>query len=89
MANGRIVWTPTPQSSLGLSISFTGKRFDDPDEMVPLAAFATVDVFGSVAITDRIQLYARGDNVLDAHYETAAGYHAPPRNWLAGLKFSL
>ncbi len=88
-ANARIVWTPDAHWSLGASGSFTGKRFDNATDTVALAAFTVIDLFASYAISDRLQLYARGENILDRHYETAAGYHALPCTVTAGLRFSL
>ncbi len=88
-ANARIVWAPDPDWSIGTSVSFTGKRFDDPFQTVPLGAFTLVNVFASYAVNARMQIYARGENMLDQHYETAAGYRSLPRTWTAGLRFSL
>ena len=89
MANGRVVWTPAPEWSLGASASFAGERFDDPAEAVPLGSFTVVNLFASYAVSNRLQLYARGENMLDQHYETAAGYRALPRTWTAGLRLTL
>jgi vitamin B12 transporter len=89
MANARVIWTPTTEWSLGASASFTGKRFDDPAETVALGEFTVVNVFASYAVNSRLQLYARGENMLDQHYETAAGYRALPRTWTAGLRLAL
>ena len=89
MANARVVWTPTPEWSLGASASFTGKRFDDAAEAVPLAAFTVLNLFASYEVSNRLQLYARGENLLDQHYETAAGFRSLPRTWTAGLRFTL
>ncbi len=88
-ANARIVWTPDGRWSLGASGSFTGKRFDNAADAVDLAAFTVFDLFGSYAINDRLQLYARGENIFDRRYETAAGYRALPRTLTAGLRLSL
>jgi vitamin B12 transporter len=89
MANARVVWTPTPEWSLGASASFTGKRFDDLVEAVPLPAFTVVSLFASYTLSDRMQLYARGENMLNQHYETAAQYRSLPRTWTAGLRLAL
>lgn len=89
MANGRLVWTPDAQWSAGISASFTGKRFNDAYESTPLGAFTLVDVFASYAVTPGWQIYVRGANLLDQHYETAAGYHAMPLSFLAGFQFSV
>ncbi|HEX5279082.1 MAG TPA: TonB-dependent receptor [Micropepsaceae bacterium] len=89
MANARVVWTPDARWSLGMSAGFTGKRFDDAFETVPLRAFTLLDVFASYAISDRMQVYLRGENLLDEHYETAAGYRSLPLTVTAGLRFGV
>jgi outer membrane cobalamin receptor len=48
-----------------------------------------LNLFASYAVNGRLQLYARGENVLDQHYETAAGYRVLPRTWTAGLRMTL
>ena len=89
MGNARVVWTPDARWSVGVSAGFTGKRFDDTLESVPLSAFTLVNVFASYAFTDRLQVYLRGENLLDRHYETAAGYRSLPLTLTAGFRFSV
>lgn len=89
MANGRVVWTPDARWSFGVSAGFTGKRFDDTFESVPLGAFTLVNAFASYAFSDHMQVYFRGENLLDQHYETAAGYRELPLTLTAGFRFSV
>ena len=89
MANARIVWTPDEAWSVGASVSYSGKRFDDPMEMVRLAPFAVVNLFASYAVNERLQVYGRAENLFDEHYETAAGYRSLPRTITAGLRLTL
>lgn len=89
LANARVVWTPDSRWSVGISATFTGKRFDDAFENVPLGAFTLVNVFASYAFSNRISLYLRGENLLDQHYETAAGYRSVPLSFTAGFRFSV
>jgi len=89
MANGRVVWTPDARLSVGASLSFTGKRFDDPYQTVALGAYTLLDAFATYALTERFQLYVRGGNLLDQHYETTAGYRSLPLNWLAGFRLTV
>ena len=89
MANARIIWTPSTVWSIGASADYTGRRFDGASEIVPLPAFAVVNIFGSYAVSERIQLFARAENVFDRHYELAAGYRSLPRTLTAGLRLTL
>lgn len=89
MANARLVWTPDARWSLGVSAGFAGKRFDDAFESVPLGAFTLINVFASYSFSDHMQVYFRGENLLDQHYETAAGYRSLPLSLTAGFRFSV
>jgi len=89
MANARLVWTPTKVLSLGASVGFTGHRFDDAYDSVPLSSFALVNLFGSYDVTEQIELYARVQNLFEPHYELAAGYNAMPRTFAGGIRLKL
>jgi vitamin B12 transporter len=89
IANARIVWTPDAAWSLGAGAGYTGRRFDDDSERVPLASFIAVNIFASYALTDHIQLFGRAENIFDSHYELAAGYRSLPMTLTAGLRVTL
>jgi len=88
MANARIVWTPDTAWSLGVSAGYTGRRFDDDSESVPLAAFTAVNIFASYALSEHVELFARAENVFDRHYELAAGYRSLPMTLTGGLRLA-
>lgn len=89
MANARVVWTPDAAWSVGASASFSGKRFDDISERVPLTSFMVVNLFSTYAVGDRLQVYGRVENVFDQQYGTAAGYRSLPRTVTAGMRLTL
>lgn len=60
--------------NLGLGLRFAGQSFDDAFNTVRLKAYTLADLRADYALNDRVGLYARLENVTDAHYETAAGY---------------
>jgi len=73
-ASGTITWLPMPKLTLGTSIVYNGTRFDDTGNFNPLEANTTVNLFGSYAITDRLELFARGENLFNEKSELVAGY---------------
>ncbi len=48
--------------------------------------FATVDLAAGYALTARVKLTARIENLTDAHYQEAAGYGQPGRSAYAGIR---
>jgi vitamin B12 transporter len=40
-------------------------------------------------VADRLEIFARGENLLDEHYQEVYGYGAPGLGVFAGLKLSL
>jgi vitamin B12 transporter len=73
-ASGTITWLPLPKLTLGTSVVFVGDRFDDGGNFTPLDSSTTVNVFGSYALTDKLELFARAENLFDEKSEPVAGY---------------
>jgi vitamin B12 transporter len=73
-ASGTVTWLPLPKLTLGTSVIFVGDRFDDSGNFTPLASNTTVNVFGSYAITEKLDLFARAENLFDEKNEPVAGY---------------
>ena len=73
-ASGTITWRPLPKLTLGTSVVFVGPRFDDAGNFRPLESNTTVNVFGSYAVTDHMELYTRAENLFDEDYEPVSGY---------------
>jgi vitamin B12 transporter len=89
MANLRVDWTPDSTWVLGAGASYTGSRFDDQFESVPLPDYTLVNLYAAHAITRQLRAYGRVENVLDKQYEPVAGYGALPRTVTVGLRVSL
>jgi vitamin B12 transporter len=73
-ASGTLTWLPMPKLTFGTSVVYSGDRFDDTANLRPLDANTTVNVFGSYAITDRLELFARGENLFNEKSEAVFGY---------------
>ncbi|HSC18829.1 MAG TPA: TonB-dependent receptor [Rhizomicrobium sp.] len=86
--SGTVTWTPDPDWSVGGTVIYIGRRFDSAGEQNPLTAYATLNVFASRRITESLELYARIENALDAHYEPVFGYGAPGRAAYGGVRLT-
>lgn len=63
--------------SLGASLHAEGQRYDDLANSTELAGFATLDLRAEYLLDDEWRVQAKVSNLLDADYETAAGYIQP------------
>ncbi len=88
-ANTVVTWLPNPDLTLGFSVDYVGKRFDDAGHFTPLAAATHVNLFGSFKLSDRWELFGRVENLFDDLAEPAAGYGAMGRAFYAGVRTSL
>lgn len=72
---------------LGITGVAEGDRYDDLANTRRLNGFATLDIRGEYAFDADWTLQARIANVFDAHYETAAFYNQPGREFFVTLRF--
>jgi vitamin B12 transporter len=70
---------------LGLSVLASGDRVDVGD--VPLAGYVLADLSAQFRIGETWLLNARIENLLDARYETAAGFRMQERSAFIDLRF--
>ena len=81
------------KGNLSLSYRYVGKRFDYdwtvyPAARVTLSKYVLIGLAASYDLTPYLQLFARGENLLDEDYEEISGYGTPGRSVFAGLKLS-
>ena len=62
--------------------------FPNPSEIVSLANYWLVDMTAQYGISDRVTLFTRASNLLDAEYEQVYGYRTPGRSVYGGLRVS-
>lgn len=68
---------------IGLSLLASGDRTDVGDVVLP--GYVLANLTGQLALGDRWRLNCRVENVLDRHYETAAGYRMPERSFFVDV----
>jgi vitamin B12 transporter len=75
--------------SYGGSLSYSGSRLDVSDNfpfgIVRLRSYWLADARIAYALKPGIELYARGSNLFDAHYEDSAGYRTEGRGLFVGI----
>lgn len=62
---------------VGASLHAEDQRYDDLANQNELSGYASLDLRGEYRLDDEWRLQARVTNLLDADYETAAGYNQP------------
>lgn len=75
--------------SVGASVAATGKRYDDPSNMLRLPGYATTDLRIGYTFEQAWTLQVNANNVFDKTYETAAFYPQPGRNWFVSLRYAV
>lgn len=93
-AGAELHWKPAGAWDLGLRGSYVGARPDRdyntwPYPVVGLSAYFLLDADLTFDAGPKVQIYLRGDNLLDARYETVYGYGTPRRSIYAGVKVKL
>jgi len=88
-ANAVVTWRPNPALTLGFSVSYVGKRFDDAGHFTSLEASSNANLFASFSLNEQIELFGRIENLFDDRAEPVAGYGAPGRAFYAGVRRSL
>jgi len=85
-ASGTLTWQALEDVSLGASVVYAGKRFDDAYHITELKPHAEVNLFGSYALGDGLELFGRVENAGDNRNETVAGYGNTGRTFYAGVR---
>jgi vitamin B12 transporter len=74
LASAVITWMLLPGATLGGSLTYQGKRFDDTGNFTPLTSNTTVNLFGSYNLTQNWQLFGRIDNLFNDRTEQIKGF---------------
>jgi len=75
--------------SAGVSISHVGDSLDSPFSTARNKDYVVSDIRASYAVTERIELYGRIENLFDSDYETVANYGTPGRAGYVGIRVGL
>ena len=76
----------------GVSLAFTGSRFDRSEDFpyprVRLGSYWLAGARIAFAVNGRVELFARGANLLDDRYEDVVGYRTEGRSLHAGIRLA-
>lgn len=72
---------------VGASVIASGERFDDLANKRRMGGYATTDLRIAYAMTEAWSVQLAANNVFDRHYETAAFYRQPGRNYLLTVRY--
>jgi len=79
--------------NIGVEETFSGKRFDDKENIVNLSGYALTNIVTDYKINDKLKLNLRLNNVFDKDYSLAAEgrsgfkYQTPGRSLFANLRY--
>lgn len=73
---------------LGSGLTFSGKRYDDATNTIPLGGYALVNFDAQYALNPELKLQLNLDNAFDKSYETAKNYAQTPRTFFVSLRYS-
>jgi vitamin B12 transporter len=79
--------------NIGVEETFSGKRFDDKENIVNLSGYALTNIVTDYKINDKLKLNLRLNNVFDKDYSLAAEgrsgfkYQTPGRGLFANLRY--
>jgi len=73
----------------GFTITHVGPSFDNASNSRKLDGYVLVDLRAAYPVTDKIELFARIENLFDEQYETAYRYGTARRGAFAGVRLAL
>jgi vitamin B12 transporter len=85
--HGAVAWSQQAGPlRIGVELVASSPRYDDPDNMRPLAGYGIVNLTAEWPIAANWTIYARGDNVFDRNYELAADYSTGGARYFIGVR---
>lgn len=82
-------WETPVGLKLGTTVWLIGDSFDDNANSVVNDGYARTDIRASFPINETLELYGRIDNLMNAHYETVAGYTTAGRAAFVGARLRM
>jgi vitamin B12 transporter len=86
MANLSATYRWTPPLTTSVSVRYAGPSYDDTANQIKLGGYVLADVRVAYAVLERLEVYARVENITDKHYETEYQYGTLGRVAYAGMR---
>lgn len=74
---------------LGAELRVGGARWDDAAQTYYVEGNTVVNLRGSFAVTQNVEVFARMENLFDEHYEVVRTYGTPGRSAYAGVRVKM
>ena len=81
-----LVITPYPGLTIEPAIVYVSERYDFPNEVNKLPAYARLDLYAEYKLNQTFTIFGRGQNLTNARYEEVMNYGTPGRSAYAGVK---
>ncbi|BBC73967.1 TonB-dependent receptor [Altererythrobacter sp. B11] len=75
--------------NVATTVTFVGDHFNDAANTQVVPGYTIVDLRASYPITDKIEIYARVENLFDEDYQTILNYGSLPQLFYGGLRVRL
>jgi vitamin B12 transporter len=86
LGNVDLSYDVSPGLNLAIGLRHAGDAFDNAANTVKLDAYTVTDLRARYQLNDRVEVYARVENLTDQAFETAAGYGQPGRRLWIGAR---
>jgi vitamin B12 transporter len=85
---GRLGFIITPMKDLTIEpvVTMVGPRFSAANETQKLKSYARLDMNADYKLNERVSLFARLENLTNAHYQEVRNYGTPGRSVYGGLR---
>jgi iron complex outermembrane recepter protein len=82
-------WRWRPRWTFGADLEYETGRYhlNQAGRVYALSAFALLDVFTRVALTERTEMHFGMENILDRNYQLSEGYPEPGRSAFVNLRY--
>jgi vitamin B12 transporter len=87
--NLTVDWETPLRLKLGATLLAVGDSFDDAANTVRIDGHVTADLRASYPVTEKVELFARIENLWDEDYETVAGYNTAGRTAFVGARLRM
>lgn len=82
-------WKTPVGLTLGATMWLVGDSFDDAANNVSIDGYQRLDLRASLPLNGAVELFARIENLANAHYETVSGYNTAGRSAFVGARLKL
>ena len=80
-------WAESDRARVTAQVFYVGER-DDTGPTFTAEDYVTLNLLGSLKVTDRLEVFGRIENVFDVDYEEIEAFAAPGVSAFAGVRYT-